>query len=69
LVLLDIGLPGIDGFQAAIAMRELLPRVRIVLTSSRELADLGPARVPACGAAGFVRKIDLSRAALAAVVA
>jgi DNA-binding NarL/FixJ family response regulator len=69
LVLLDIGLPGIDGFQVAFAIRALLPRARIVLTSSRELSDLGPDRVPACGASGFVRKIDLSRASLAAVLA
>ncbi|MDX6561748.1 MAG: hypothetical protein QOD65_1562 [Gaiellales bacterium] len=69
LVLLDIGLPGIDGFQVAFAIRALLPRARIVLTSSRELSDLGPERVAACGASGFVRKIDLSRTSLAAVVA
>ena len=69
LVLLDIGLPGIDGFQVAIAIRALFPRARIVLTSSRELCDLGADRVLACGAAGFVHKADLSRAALAAIVA
>ena len=68
LVLLDIGLPGIDGFQVARAIRALFPRARIVLTSSRELCDLGPDRVRACGAAGFVHKADLSRAALAAIV-
>ena len=69
LVLLDVGLPGIDGFQVAIALRALFPRARIVLTSSRELCDLGSDRVLACGAAGFVNKADLSRAALTAIVA
>jgi DNA-binding NarL/FixJ family response regulator len=69
LVLLDIGLPGIDGFQVAIAIRALFPLARIVLTSSRELCDLGSDRVLACGAAGFVHKADLSRAALTAIVA
>jgi len=66
LVPLDIGLPGIDGFQAALAIRSRCPRARIVVTSSRELADLGQDRVSACGAAGFVHKAALSRAALAA---
>jgi DNA-binding NarL/FixJ family response regulator len=68
LVLLDVGLPGIDGFHVAMAMRALYPGARIVLISSRELRDLGPDRVRACGAAGFVHKADLSHAALAAIV-
>ena len=62
IVLLDVGLPGIDGFQVALAMRARCPRARIVLTSSRDLADLGEDRVSACGAAGFVHKAELSRA-------
>jgi DNA-binding NarL/FixJ family response regulator len=69
IVLLDVGLPGIDGFQVALAIRARCPRARIVLTSSRELADLGEDRVSACGAVGFVHKAELSRAALAAVTA
>jgi DNA-binding NarL/FixJ family response regulator len=64
LVLLDIGLPGIDGFEVAAAIRARFPGARVVLTSSRDLSDLGPARVRACGAAGFVPKAALSRAAL-----
>lgn len=67
LVLLDIGLPGIDGFQVALAIRSRCPNARIVLLSSRDLCDLGPERVPACGALGFVHKADLSRAAIAAI--
>ena len=67
LVLLDIGLPGIDGFQVSSAIRARLPRARIVLISSRDLCDLGPERVLACGASGFVHKADLSQAALAAI--
>jgi DNA-binding NarL/FixJ family response regulator len=59
-ILLDVGLPGIDGFQVAAAMRLRFPHARVVLTSSRDLADLGPERVPACGARGFVRKAELS---------
>ncbi len=67
LVLLDIGLPGIDGFQVAAAIRQLVSRARVVLTSSRDLRDLGADRVTACGAVGFVHKAALSRAALVAV--
>jgi DNA-binding NarL/FixJ family response regulator len=65
LVLLDIGLPGIDGFQVAAAIRQLVSRARVVLTSSRDLRDLGADRVTACGAVGFVHKAALSRAELA----
>jgi DNA-binding NarL/FixJ family response regulator len=69
LVLLDVGLPGIDGFQVALAIRARCPLARVVLTSSRDLADLGEDRVSACGAAGFVHKAELSRAALVAATA
>jgi DNA-binding NarL/FixJ family response regulator len=69
LVLLDVNLPGIDGFEVAASLRARLPRARVVLLSSRELADLGPERVRDCGALGFVHKADLSRAALSALVA
>jgi DNA-binding NarL/FixJ family response regulator len=67
LVLLDVGLPGIDGFEAAAAIRARLPHATVVLTSSRDLCDLGLDRVHACGAAGFVHKTKLSREALEAV--
>jgi DNA-binding NarL/FixJ family response regulator len=67
LVLLDIGLPGIDGFQVAAAIRARRPRTRVVLTSSRDLHDVGLERVHACGALGFITKAQLSRAALDAL--
>jgi DNA-binding NarL/FixJ family response regulator len=69
LVLLDIGLPGIDGFEVAAAIRARLPHARVVLTSSRDLLDLGLDRVHACGAVGFVHKAQFSRAALDALLA
>jgi DNA-binding NarL/FixJ family response regulator len=69
IVLLDVGLPGIDGFEVAEAIRARLPGTHVVLTSSRDLDDLGPDRVHACGAAGFVHKAKLSRAALDALIA
>jgi DNA-binding NarL/FixJ family response regulator len=68
-ILLDVGLPGSDGFEVAAALRLRCPRARVVLTSSRDLVDLGPERVLACGASGFVQKAELSRAALAAAAA
>ena len=68
LVLLDVGLPGIDGFEVARALRVRLPHAKVVLISSRDLCDLGADRVSACGAAGFVHKAALSHAALAAIV-
>jgi DNA-binding NarL/FixJ family response regulator len=67
LVLLDVGLPGIDGFEVATALRARFPGARVVLLSSRDLCDLGQDRVLACGADGFVHKAELSRAAIAAV--
>jgi DNA-binding NarL/FixJ family response regulator len=69
LVLLDIGLPGIDGFEVAAGIRAHCPRTQIVLTSSRDLHDLGLDRVQACGAVGFINKAQLSRAALDALAA
>jgi len=68
-ILLDVGLPGIDGFQVAAAMRLRFPHARVVLTSSRDLVDLGPDRVLACGARGFVHKAELSGDRLAAAAA
>ena len=42
LVLLDIGLPGIDGFQVCSAIRARLPRARIVLIVEPRSVDVGP---------------------------
>jgi DNA-binding NarL/FixJ family response regulator len=69
LVLLDVGLPGIDGFEVAAAIHARLPHAKVVLTSSRDLYDLGLDRVHACGAVGFVHKAQLSREALEALTA
>src|SRR4051794_28554945 len=69
LVLLDVGLPGMDGFQVALGIRARCPGARVVLISSRDLADLGQDRVLASGAAGFVPKAALSREAIAAAIA
>lgn len=64
LVLLDVLLPGRDGFAVAERLRELDPTLAIVLISSRTAEELG---VPLREApvAGFVHKDDLSALALA----
>jgi DNA-binding NarL/FixJ family response regulator len=67
-VLLDIGLPDMDGFEVARVLLALDPAPGVVLISSRDAATYGD-RVPASPAAGFVRKDDVSLAALAELVA
>jgi DNA-binding NarL/FixJ family response regulator len=66
-VLLDIQLPGIDGFEVAdrVATGDRAPE--IVLTSSREPGDFG-GLVAGSAARGFVPKAELSGAALQALL-
>jgi DNA-binding NarL/FixJ family response regulator len=67
-VLLDIGLPDIDGFEVAGRLAAAQPGIAIVLTSSREATEYG-FRLNACTAVGFLPKDQLSGSALAALVA
>jgi DNA-binding NarL/FixJ family response regulator len=67
LVLLDVLLPGRDGFAVAEQLHALDPALAIVLTSSRPADEFG-GRLRAAPVAGFVHKDELSGAALAAVV-
>ncbi len=67
LVLLDVQLPDIDGFEVAEQLRELADPPAVVLTSSRDSADYGSC-IQICGACGFVPKADLSGAAIAALL-
>lgn len=69
-VLLDVQLPGIDGFSVAERMREQRAGERdvaIVLTSSRDASDFG-SLIESCGARGFIAKDDLSGERLAALL-
>ncbi len=66
-VLLDIQLPELDGFEVT---RRLLAdghAVVVVLISSRDAADYG-GRIAASGAAGFIAKAELSAARLQALL-
>jgi DNA-binding NarL/FixJ family response regulator len=63
LVLLDVQLPDIDGFDVAAELTSNGEPSAIVLTSSRDGADFGPL-VLRSGAAGFVSKGELSGVAL-----
>jgi DNA-binding NarL/FixJ family response regulator len=67
-VLLDVQLPDIDGFEVAERLRNHADAPAVVLTSSREASDYGlpPLRN---GARGFVPKAELSGEGIAALLA
>ncbi len=67
LVLLDVQLPDIDGFEVASQLLARDPELSIVLVSSRERCAYGQ-KIEASGARGFVSKADLSGAALATLL-
>ena len=66
LVLLDIGLPDVEGFDVAEALAVDGPPPFVVLTSSRPASDYGP-RLTASRALGFITKDELSGAAIRAL--
>ncbi|HEY0633641.1 MAG TPA: response regulator transcription factor [Thermoleophilaceae bacterium] len=67
-LLLDVQLPGIDGFEVSRRLIERGDAPLIVITSSREGAHYGPL-VEQSGARGFVHKADLSGPAICAALA
>jgi CheY-like chemotaxis protein len=66
-VLLDVLLPDMTGFDVAKALATRPERPLVVLTSSRSASDLGVA-VRSKHAKAFISKRDLTAAALAALV-
>lgn len=66
-VLLDVQLPDIDGIEVAAELTSSVGGPAVVLTSSRDLADLGPVR-ERCAVRGFIPKAELSGAALEALL-
>jgi len=59
IVLLDVALPDIDGFDVAARLTDAVGGPAVVLVSSRDPADFGPL-VGRSGARGFVPKAELS---------
>ena len=66
LVLLDIGLPDIEGFEVAQTLAADGPSPFVILTSSRDAAPYGP-RIRKSRALGFISKDELSGPAIRAL--
>lgn len=67
LILLDVQLPDIDGFQVARRVTGSPPAPAVIMVSSRDDSDFGPL-VAASGARGFVTKAELSGDRLRAIL-
>jgi DNA-binding NarL/FixJ family response regulator len=66
-LLLDIGLPDVEGFDVARELAADGPPPLVVLTSSRDASAYGP-RLSASPVLGFIPKDELSGAAIRALV-
>jgi CheY-like chemotaxis protein len=66
-VLLDVQLPDIDGFEVAAELAKDEHPPAVILTSTRDVSDYGP-RIGTSPARGFVPKAELSGAALTALL-
>ena len=68
LVLLDIGLPTLNGIEAAREIRKVSPTSKILFVSENSSADIAEEAL-STGASGYVVKLDAARALLPAVEA
>jgi DNA-binding NarL/FixJ family response regulator len=66
-VLLDVNLPDVDGFEVAERLAELQPPPVVVLTSSREKTDF-VSLLRGSSARGFIPKSELSAARIEALL-
>lgn len=66
-VLLDVGLPDIDGIEVARLLLADGQAPTIILISTRPVTEYGP-QVAGSGAAGFIAKEDLSGSTIRAVM-
>jgi DNA-binding NarL/FixJ family response regulator len=66
LILLDIGLPKLNGIEAALRLRRLSPSSKIIFLSQNNDRDILQAALSA-GALGYVHKIDAGEELLAAM--
>jgi DNA-binding NarL/FixJ family response regulator len=66
LILLDIGLPKLNGIEAARRIRELAPQSKIIFCSQESSVDIVQAAFSA-GASGYVIKVDAGSELLTAV--
>ena len=68
LILLDIGLPTLDGIEAALRIRKVAPKSRILFLTQESSADVVQQAL-SVGAAGYVLKVRVGSELLAAVEA
>jgi two-component system response regulator EvgA len=68
LVLLDVQLPDLDGFEVAERLARLEGQIEVILTSTLDGSDFG-ALVASSPVAGFIPKAELSAAAIEALLA
>jgi DNA-binding NarL/FixJ family response regulator len=68
LILLDIGLPTLNGIEAARQLREVAPQSRILFVTQNRLRDIVEAAL-GTGASGYLLKADAGRELLLAVMA